>query len=270
MGIAAVYQEVNLIPSMSVTKNLTLGRSPRRFGFVDWRAARKQARARLSKLGLDIDVERPLASYSVAVQQLVAIARALQDEGRVLVLDEPTASLDAGETDKLFGILADLKRQGLAIVFISHFIDQVYRVADRLTVLRNGSRVGVGTVAEIPPLRLVSLMLGHDLQPFQQQRSRLDPASRKEPVLVAKGIGRRRVMEPVDLELRPGEVVGLAGLLGSGRTETAKLVFGAVRGIRAAWSSAARPSRRPRHRGRSKWASRSARRTARAKGFLAR
>ena len=153
LGIAAVYQEVNLIPTMSVTKNLTLGRLPRRFGLADWRGARKVAVQRLARLGVEIDVERPLASYSVAIQQLVAIARALEDEGRVLVLDEPTASLDASETDKLFAILGDLKRQGLVIVFISHFIDQVYRIADRLTVLRNGRKVGEGTTTRNPAAR---------------------------------------------------------------------------------------------------------------------
>ncbi len=141
-GIGAVYQEVNLVPTMSVTQNLTLGRLPRRFGLVDWRAARRRARERVERLGIDIDVERPLGSYSVAIQQLVAIARALEDDTRVLVLDEPTASLDANETARLFDILRDLRSRGLAIVFISHFIDQVYAIADRLTVLRNGRRVG--------------------------------------------------------------------------------------------------------------------------------
>jgi simple sugar transport system ATP-binding protein len=229
LGIAAVYQEVNLIPTMSVTKNLTLGRLPRRFGFADWRAARRIAVERLGRLGVEIDVERPLISYSVAIQQLVAIARALEDEGRVLVLDEPTASLDANETDKLFAILRDLKRQGLAIVFISHFIDQVYRIADRLTVLRNGRRVGEGTTAEIPPRELVSLMLGRELQRIEEQRPHIDPAPDAAPVLSARGLGKRRVMSPFDIELRAGEVLGLAGLLGSGRTESAKLVFGALK-----------------------------------------
>jgi simple sugar transport system ATP-binding protein len=228
-GIGAVYQEVNLVPTMSVTKNLTLGRQPRRFGLIDWRRARAAARQKLARLDLRIDPERPLGSYSVAIQQLVAIARALEDDARVLVLDEPTASLDANETQRLFGILRDLKKRGLAIVFISHFIDQVYQIADRITVLRNGIRVGVGSITEIPPLQLVSLMLGHELQEVEQAAADLQAAPTGEPILTATGVGRRRVMEPFDLELRPGEVVGLAGLLGSGRTETAKLVFGALR-----------------------------------------
>ena len=228
-GIGAVYQEVNLVPTMSVTKNMMLGRLPRRFGLVDWRRSGDLARARLKRLGVEIDVERPLGSYSVAIQQLVAITRALEDDARVLVLDEPTASLDAKETQRLFDILRDLKSRGLAIVFISHFLDQVYQIADRITVLRNGRRVGVGTTQEIPLLKLVSLMIGHELQQVERRPADLEAATDVEPILVAKGVGRRRVMEPVDIELRRGEVVGLAGLLGSGRTETAKLVFGALR-----------------------------------------
>ena len=127
---------------MSVTKNLTLGRQPRRFGLISWRTARSLARERLKRLKIDIDVERPLGSYSLAVQQLVAIARALEDDTRVLVLDEPTASLDANETELLFQILRDLKGRGIAIVFITHFLDQVYKIADRISVLRNGRLVG--------------------------------------------------------------------------------------------------------------------------------
>ncbi len=229
VGIGAVYQEVNLVPTMSVTKNLMLGRLPRRFGFVDWRQSGELARKRLKRLGVEIDVERPLGSYSVAIQQLVAIARALEEDARVLVLDEPTASLDAQEAQRLFDILRELKKRGLGIVFISHFIDQVYQIADRITVLRNGRRVGVGTTAEIPSLKLVSLMIGHELQLAERKPSDFEPISEQEPILVAKGLGRRRVMEPLDIELRSGEVVGLAGLLGSGRSETAKLLFGAIR-----------------------------------------
>jgi monosaccharide-transporting ATPase len=122
-----------------------------------------------------------------------------------------------------------LKKRGLAIVFISHFIDQVYQIADRVTVLRNGRRVGVGTTDELPSLELVSLMIGHELAVAEQKPAEFDATSDRKPILVAKGLGRRRVMDPVDVELRPGEVVGLAGLLGSGRSETAKLLFGAIR-----------------------------------------
>ena len=172
LGIGTVYQEVNLVPTMSVTKNLTLLRQPRRFGLIDWGAARKRARERLKRLDIDIDVERPLGSYSVAIQQLVAIARALEDDTRVLVLDEPTASLDANETALLFRIVRDLKAHGIAIVFITHFIDQVYEIADRISVLRNGRLVGCAPIAELPPLKMISLMLGRELERTEERAAR--------------------------------------------------------------------------------------------------
>jgi monosaccharide-transporting ATPase len=230
IGIGTVYQEVNLVATMSVTKNLTLGREPRRFGLISWRAARAIARERLERLGIDIDAERPLGSYSVAVQQLVAIARALEEDTRVLVLDEPTASLDANETELLFRILRDLKARGIAIIFITHFLDQVYRIADRISVLRNGRLVGSAATAEMPRLKLISLMLGRELMETEQRLEAGSHAAVKgEPILLAEGLGRRRVMAPFDLSMKPGEVIGLAGLLGSGRTEVAKLIFGAIR-----------------------------------------
>jgi simple sugar transport system ATP-binding protein len=229
LGIGTVYQEVNLVPTMSVTKNLTLGRQPRRFGLIAWREARKVARDRLMRLKIEIDVERPLGSYSVAVQQLVAIARALEDDTRVLVLDEPTASLDANETELLFGIMRDLKRRGIAIVFITHFIDQVYRIADRISVLRNGRLVGSAATPDLPPVKLISLMLGRELERAEKRLAAAPSVAKGEPILAAEGLGRRRLMAPFDLSVRAGEVIGLAGLLGSGRTEVAKLIFGAVR-----------------------------------------
>ena len=227
LGIGAVYQEVNLVATMSVAKNLTLGRQPRRFGFIDWRAARALARARLKRLNLDVDVDRPLGAYSLAERQLVAIARALEDDTRVLVLDEPTASLDARETAALFGILRELKARGLAIVFITHFIDQVYAIADRISVLRNGQMVASAAVADLPPLKLISAMIGRNLEAVPARPARVAGAG--EAALTAAGIGKRRMLAPFDLSLRAGEVVGLSGLLGSGRTELAKLVFGALR-----------------------------------------
>lgn len=228
-GISTVYQEVNLVPTLSVTKNLTLERQPRHFGLISWRDAQVRARQRLKRLNLDIDVERPLASYSIAIQQLIAIARALEDDTRVLVLDEPTASLDVREVEMLFRIVRDLKGRGIAIVFITHFIDQVYEIADRISVLRNGRLVGTAPTVELPRLKLISLMLGRELKEAGAQRWATTTQATGEPLLVAEGFGRRRYIAPLDLTLRAGEVVGLAGLLGSGRTETAKLIFGAVR-----------------------------------------
>ena len=230
LGISAVYQEVNLVPTMSVTKNLTLGRQPAKFGMISWRSARGIAKQRLQRLNIDIDIERPLGSYSVAIQQLIAIARALEEDTRVLVLDEPTASLDANETALLFQIVRDLKSRGIAIVFITHFIDQVYQIADRISVLRNGRLVGSAPIGDMPPLKLISLMIGRELEQTERRLVGEGPPPADTPVMLqAEGVGRKLTMEPFDLKLRGGEVVGLSGLLGSGRTEVAKLVFGAMK-----------------------------------------
>jgi monosaccharide-transporting ATPase len=229
LGISTVYQEVNLVPTMTVTKNLTLERQSRRRGIISWRKSREMARQRLKRLNLDIDVEKPLGAYSVAIQQLIAIARALEEDTRLLVLDEPTASLDAAETQLLFQIIRDLKAQGIAIVFITHFIDQVYAISDRITVLRNGRLVGDALTAELPQVKLISMMIGRELEQVEARLAGPTAGSATEPILMVEGLGRKRTMEPFDLTLRPGEVVGLAGLLGSGRTETTKLVFGAIR-----------------------------------------
>ena len=229
LGIDAVYQELNRIPTMSVIKNLTLGRQPRHLGLISWKKARERTIERLKRVKTDIDVDRPLGSYPVAVQQLIAIARALEQDTRVLVLDEPTASLDASEADLLFTIIQDLKARGIAIVFITHFIDQVYRIANRISVLRNGRLVGSALTAELPPLQLISLMLGRDLEQAEARPPAGAATLASQPVLRARDVGRKRIMAPFDLSLHAGEVVGLGGLLGSGRTEVCNLVYGTLK-----------------------------------------
>ncbi|WP_207483239.1 sugar ABC transporter ATP-binding protein [Arenibaculum pallidiluteum] len=229
LRIGTVYQEVNLLPNLSVAQNLFLGREPMRFGFVDGRAMRRAAREIMRGYGLDLDPATPLGQFSVAVQQIVAIARAVDLSARVLILDEPTASLDAQEVAQLFATMRLLKARGIGIVFITHFLDQVYAVCDRITVLRNGRLVGERAIADLPRLELVSMMLGRELAEEERQTARAAPPSGGPPLVAFKGYGRRGYLEPFDLEIRAGEVVGVAGLLGSGRTETAKLAFGAER-----------------------------------------
>jgi galactofuranose transport system ATP-binding protein len=230
LGIRTVYQEVNLCPNLSVAENICAGRFPRKSwlggGRIDWTAVRAEARRVLSQMDLDIDVTAPLSRYSLSVQQMVAIARTLRISARVLILDEPTSSLDDAAVQRLFTVLRRLRDQGLAILFVTHFLDQTYALADRITVMRNGETEGEYPAAELSRLALVNKMVG---APPDQQPTRLDSRASQTgtPVLKAEGLGRRGALHPLDLELRCGEVVGLAGLLGSGRTEAARLLFGA-------------------------------------------
>ncbi len=224
LGIGTVYQEVNLLPNLTVAENLTLGRQPRRFGLVSIRAMRAMAEEILAPYGLDVDVSRGLDSYSVAVQQIVAIARAVSLSGKVLILDEPTASLDSREVGMLFRVVRDLKARGLGIVFISHFLGQVFEIADRITVLRNGRLVGSVPTAGLDRVALVNMMLGRELSDEVRVSDRSVPAG--APFLKLAGFGRKGAVAPFDLGIAAGEAVGMAGLLGSGRTETAEILFG--------------------------------------------
>ena len=227
LGIGTVYQEVNLLENLTVAENLFLGRQPRRFGLVDRREMRRRARDLLEGYGLDIDVDALLSSYSVAIRQIIAIARAVDLSGKVLVLDEPTASLDAHEVEMVFAVLRRLRAQGLGIIIITHFLNQVYAIADRVTVLRNGRLVGSRAIVDLPRMELISMMLGRELQHITHEHHAVEATvDRGEAPIRLSGYGRRGSVAPFDLDLRPGEVVGIAGLLGSGRTETAFLLFG--------------------------------------------
>jgi simple sugar transport system ATP-binding protein len=229
LGIATVYQEVNLLPNLTVAENLFLGRQPTRFGLVRDREMRRNAAILLRGFGLVIDVGAPLGDYSVAVQHLVAIARAVDMSARVLILDEPTASLDAHEVDILFGIMRQLAARGIGILFVTHFLDQVYAISDRITVLRNGQLVGQRETAALPRLDLVHMMLGRELSEVTADREHRPIDQSKPPYALFRHFGKRRYLAPFDLALRDGQVVALAGLLGSGRTETARMVFGVER-----------------------------------------
>ncbi|MGX1170404.1 monosaccharide-transporting ATPase [Bradyrhizobium sp. USDA 372] len=230
-GMATVYQEVNLLPNLSVAQNLFLDRQPMRFGIVREGEMRRHAKALLADFGLDIDVAAPLGNYSVAIQHVTAIARAVDLSARVLILDEPTASLDRHEVEILFRIMRQLAGRGIGIVFVSHFLDQVYEISDRITVLRNGRLVGERETASLPRLELIRMMLGRELA---ETTARAATRERQAGEVCAsfESYGKAGYVAPFDLELRHGEVVGLAGLLGSGRTETARLVFGAERADR--------------------------------------
>ena len=229
LGISTVYQEVNLIPALSVAENIFLGREHIKWGRIDWRTIQQRARQALAKLDLELDVKRPLNTYSVAIQQLVAVARALDIRCKVLVLDEPTSSLDAAEVENLFSVMRKLKQEGLGIIFISHFIDQVYAISDRFTILRNGHRVGEYDPKDLPRLELIGKMIGKEADQISEAPE-FKPGEKEQkpsaPFLKAHEIQRKGSVGPLDIEVFAGEVVGIAGLLGSGRTETARLLFG--------------------------------------------
>jgi galactofuranose transport system ATP-binding protein len=226
LGISTVYQEVNLVPSLSVGENLFLGRLPIKLGKIDWRQVHRRSKEILAKLDLSIDPRITLSQCSIAVQQLVAIGRALDVQAKVLILDEPTSSLDAGEVDRLFDILRRLREQGLGIVFVSHFLDQVYAISDRFTVLRNGQLVGTYEAKDLPRLSLVARMLGRgEEEVVQSDHARPAPIGEAPTALAAEGLTSSHI-GPINLAIRQGEVVGLAGLLGSGRTEIGRLLFG--------------------------------------------
>ena len=228
-GVSTLYQEVNLIPYLSVAENILLGRQPGRSWHIDWPSIRRRAEEVVRTFNLAIDVDKPLASYSVAIQQMVSIARAVDTSAKLLIMDEPTSSLDEGEVAKLFALIRKLKGQGVSILFITHFLDQVYEISDRITVLRNGRLVGVFETASLPRLALIGHMLGKDpeaVAELEGQRVSARAQATGSPFFEARRLGRKGSVAPFDLAIREGEVLGLAGLLGSGRTEVARLLFG--------------------------------------------
>ena len=232
LGISTVYQEVNLCSNLSVAENIFAGRQPlrpwTRGGGIDWRTLNQRAKKLLADLDVDVDVKRELGSCSVAIQQMVAIARAIDISARVLILDEPTSSLDSDEVEKLFSAIRRLRDSGLAILFVTHFLDQVYAVSDRITVLRNGQLVGEYAAKDLDHAALVAAMVGRANQQgaVASDKSQAANTHSKVPVVQTRDVARRGSVAAVNLEIRPGEILGLAGLLGSGRTEVARLLFG--------------------------------------------
>jgi galactofuranose transport system ATP-binding protein len=231
LGISTVYQEVNLCPNLSVAENIFAGRYPRKgiasAWAIDWARMYRESRELLKRLNLNIDVTQTLSSYSVAVQQMVAIARGLSISAQVLILDEPTSSLDDEEVERLYGVLRQLRDQGMAILFVTHFLDQVYALCDRITVLRNGELVDEYPVEELGHSALIAAMVGREIAASPSSSATHSDAGEQSAVwLETKALNRRGHVKAVDLSIRKGEVVGLGGLLGSGRTELARLLFG--------------------------------------------
>lgn len=232
-GISSIHQEVSLLPYQSVAENIYIGREPKTFfGAIRWSEVNRRAVQAIQRLGISIDVTLPVSDYPVAIRQMVSIARAIDMQCRILVMDEPTSSLDEGEVKQLFAVVRKLKSEGVGIIFVTHFLDQTYDISDRITVLRNGQLVGDFETVGLPKLNLVGHMLGKKPEEvaalFVQKAHALETGAAR-PLVQAQGLGRRGAVKPFDLEIRSGEVLGLAGLLGSGRTEAARLLFGADR-----------------------------------------
>ena len=230
-GISTVYQEVNLCPNLSVAENLYIGREPRtKLGTIDWKEMTARSSKIMKELDLNVDVTRTLEDYSLALQQMIAIARAVDMECKVLILDEPTSSLDENEVELLFTLMRDLKSHGVGIIFITHFLEQVYEVCDKITVLRNGELVGEYTVSELPRVKLISAMLGKDMEDMTNLKNQKRPyTGAGEVVYEAEGLSSSEGVKPFDFLINKGEVNGFTGLLGSGRSESVRAIFAADR-----------------------------------------
>ncbi|BFL48147.1 sugar ABC transporter ATP-binding protein [Lactonifactor longoviformis] len=226
-GISTVYQEVNLCPNLSVAENLFIGREPKKGGMIDWRTMNKKSKALLEGLDIHIDVTAALENYSLALQQMIAIARAVDMSAKVLILDEPTSSLDDGEVEKLFHLMNRLKEQGVGIIFVTHFLEQVYAVCDRITVLRNGTLVGEYKIEDLPRVQLVAKMMGKDFDDLAAIKKEGASSVKDEVIIDARQLGHKGTIKPFDLKINKGEVIGLTGLLGSGRSELARSIYGA-------------------------------------------
>ncbi len=229
-GISTVYQEVNLLDNLSIGENVMLGHEVRGAFGINWKKTNAKASEALARLELGhLDPRAPLSSLSIAIQQLVAISRAMVVDSKVLILDEPTSSLDDNEVAGLFKVIRSLRDEGVGIIFVSHFLDQVYEISDRMTVLRNGQLVGEYETAKLPRMELISKMIGKDMGALRAAERRTSdlPTDRGTPKLKVLGLGRKGTLSATDLDLYQGDIVGFAGLLGSGRTELAKLIYGA-------------------------------------------
>ncbi|WP_369165861.1 sugar ABC transporter ATP-binding protein [Streptomyces sp. AFD10] len=232
-GISTIYQEVNLVPLMSVARNIFLGREPKnRLGLIDFSRMNRETTELLDGFGVRVDPKRPLHTLGIGTQQMVALARAVSVQARVVIMDEPTSSLEPREVETLFRVIENLRGQGIAVLYVSHRMDELYRVCDRVTVLRDGRHIHTGELAPLERMRLVSMMLGRDMAEVRRDGltgfATEGHDAARTPVLTATGLDRRHQLHDISLELYAGEVLGLGGLLGSGRSETAKALTGAL------------------------------------------
>ncbi len=230
-GVSTIYQEVNLVPFRSVSENIFLGREPRRFGLLDWKSMNRQSSTILERFGIRINVSQPLMNFNVATQQMVAIARAVSFQSKLVIMDEPTSSLDEPEVETLFEVIRQLKREGVSVIFVSHRLDELYAVCDRVTIMRDGQTVATRPIVEVSKLELIALMLGKELGEVRRKGVTAFGEEGEHHadrlLLEAHNLKRGQRLRGVDVSVKRGEIVGLAGLLGAGRTETARAIFGA-------------------------------------------
>jgi galactofuranose transport system ATP-binding protein len=228
-GVSTIYQEINLVPFRSVAENIFLGREYRRYGLLDWGRMNAEAAELLRRFAVEIDVRRPLMEFSTAIQQMVAIARAVSFKAQLVIMDEPTSSLDEREVAVLFDVMRRLRSEGVAVIFITHRLDELYEVCDRVTVMRDGRTIMTRPMAEVEKLHLVSAMLGREVEAVRSRETGFSTAAGRpgDVVLSAEGLQIGRKVRDARVEVRERQIVGLAGLLGSGRTEVARAIFGA-------------------------------------------
>jgi simple sugar transport system ATP-binding protein len=225
-GVNSVYQEINLCDNLTVAENIYAGRQKTTLGKINWKAVNFDAVRALARLNVTVDVTKPLGDYTVAIKQMVAIARAVDMDSKILILDEPTSSLDRAEVDQLFKVVRKLRDEGISVIFITHFLDQVYELCDKVTILRNGKLIGEYLLKDLSKVELVAKMVGMEFSTLERKANVKKKTEGNEVLMEASNIGKWRTVHPFDLTLRKGEILGFAGLLGSGRTESANLLFG--------------------------------------------
>src|SRR5215211_5135347 len=230
-GVSTIYQEINLVPFRSVAENIFMGREPRRVGLIDWRTMNRRATELLGRLNVHIDVRQPLLMYNVAIQQMVAIARAISFESKLVIMDEPTSSLDEREVETLFEVIRGLKADGVSVIYISHRLDELHQICDSITIMRDGKTVDECAMTEISKLEIVARMLGKAIGEVRQSGATgfagQAHARDTEPLLDVRHVKQGKLLRDASVSVRRGEIVGLAGLLGSGRSELARAVFAA-------------------------------------------